>query len=120
MEEKIKNNEVMSDEELDKISGGNEIECEDDCSFLNALLYGRPERPRRYDRYDLYWKNHNTEIENAWKAAGVDAVVYSGVYFNDGKNIYKVDGKVVTQEQARQHAMNVIGKHFDHRYEWDW
>ena len=56
------------------------------------------------------------EVENAWAKLGVT------VELNDNLGIpnkYFLKGNQITQEQARQHAMNVVGKQMTEK-DWNW
>lgn len=109
--------EVMSDEELDNVAGGNAEEMVNDSRFLNSLNGS-------CDRYGL-WKiafsagAYNEEIEKAWATVGIKAEVSSGQGGFGKKNKYYLNGQQITQEQARQHAMNVTGHHMKES-DWKW
>lgn len=106
--------EIMSEDELDKVSGGNVADLADDSRFLNTLLRGRP---GQCDRYGQWRVRFNTEeIYNAWRSVGVDCYMPA----NDRDILYKIDGKPVSREEAWAHAEKVVGKHFEKRIEWDW
>jgi len=107
----------LSDNSLDFVSGGDNDETADDSRFLNVLLAGRPGQCDRYGATRIFFESHEKEIKNAWAAVGVLAEL------NDGwtvvGNFYLAGGKWVSQEEARQYAMNYIGKHIT-RAQWDW
>ena len=115
---------TLDTEELDAVAGGTYSETADDSRFLNVLLRGHPAQPERvgerrlelgnttYENSDYAQKK--AEIRNAWHAVGVK------VTFNaHGSNIYIVNNKYVTAQQARQHAMDVMGKQMK-RSDWYW
>ena len=108
-DEKILQEETLSNEELDNVAGGNSSETADDSHFLNVLT-GKCDR---YGEWIISREGHTPEIEKAWAFAGVEAHLNS---FNNGyarTNKYKrMDtGESLTQEQARQYAMNYLGRH---------
>ena len=109
--------EKMSDEELDKVAGGNAQEMANDSRFLNSLN----------GSCDRYGENRimfsagyfNEEIEKAWATVGIKAEVSSGAGGFGKRNKYYVDGQQITQEEARQHAMKVTGHHMTEK-DWKW
>jgi len=110
----------LSENILSQVSGGTATETADDSRFLNVLLQGKPGQCDRYGTFRIRIQDHEVEIERAWKAAGVDATISSGdLLFEGFPNKYKVNGITVTQEQARQHAMKVIGRQLKVS-DWNW
>ena len=114
MNTKIFANEILIDEEMEKVSGGSAGELADDSRFLNSLNGST-------DRYGTFKSCFNGmeisgKIKQAWKKVGVDVRTDYGWFFD---NTYRIDGKKVSQEKARQHAMEVTGHHMEKR-EWDW
>ena len=105
----------LTNEELESVSGGLMKEIAEDSRFLNVLLRGRPEQCDRYGEWRIAWGDHEDEIEKAWASVGVN------VYLSrDGYNTYRIsNGEAVTQEEARQYAMNFVGRHLN-RSDWDW
>ncbi|MBE8952041.1 MAG: hypothetical protein SR1Q7_02715 [Quinella sp. 1Q7] len=107
--------EAMSDEELSMVAGGTKSETENDSRFLNSLNGS-------CDRYGAFRVcNEDScvpEIENAWATVGIKAKlkVKPGI---GSENEYYLDGKEITQEEARQHAMNVTGHHMTEK-DWNW
>ncbi len=105
--------ELMSDEELDKVAGGSPGQTADDSRFFNSLNGST----NRYDAYDVYhWDKGEDEVEAAWSKVGITAELYDEIGVN---NKYFLNGNQITQEQARQHAMNVVGKQMKES-EWKW
>ena len=110
----------ISDNSLNLVSGGTKQQTADDSRFLNVLLYHRPYQCDRYGEYRVSSGDHDIEIETAWASVGVQVAFDSGTLVRDGcTNHYYVHGKEVTQEQARQYAMDVVGVHLT-RAQWDW
>lgn len=117
-EEKKISDEIMSDDELDNVSGGvNYARLADDSRFLNVLLRGREGHCDRYGSWRVRF--NKKEVINAWKSVGVDCYANSSVFGESGINTYEINGKAVTQEQAWAHAEQVVGKHLE-QSEWDW
>ncbi len=103
---------ALDTEQMDDVAGGTYHETADDSRFLNVLLQGHPAQPDRYGerKLDLDYANNASryaEIRAAWNACGVH-LQYIGTVEKD--NVYYIGNKEVTQEQARQHAMNVMGR----------
>jgi len=105
----------LTNEELESVSGGLMKEIAEDSRFLNVLLRGRPEQCDRYGEWRIAWGDHDVEIAKAWAAVGVNVG-----FDRDGDNGYCIiNGEAVTQEEARQYAMNFVGRHLK-RSDWDW
>ena len=108
--------ELMSDEELEKVSGGTTTEMADDSRFLNSLNGSCD----RYGEWRIGTQYHGEEITKAWATVGVKAELHSGFIFSKGEpNKYFIGSQQVTQEQARQHAMKVTG-HYMTEEDWKW
>ena len=125
-EEKIKKIndalEKLSDEELDQVAGGKAWQMADDSRFLNVLLAGKPGQCDRYGPLKMYllsgfYSGYIGEIENAWSHVGIEAHLNSGFIGNK----YKIMGtdQSLTQEQARQYAMNYVGRQLKES-DWNW
>lgn len=99
-EEKFED-EIMSDEELDGVAGGNCYESSNDSRFLNTLNGSC----KRYTSAQVFFEGKENEIEKAWATVGITAELDSDI-----DNKYFLNGKQITQEDARQHAMKVVGK----------
>jgi len=110
----------LSDNSLNFVSGGTCYETADDSRFLNVLLAGRPGQCDRYGSYRCWGGDHDKEIEAAWASVGIYVELHSGFLFSTGDdNTYWLNGKWMSQEDARQYAMDVVGKHLT-RAQWDW
>ena len=99
--------ELMSDEELDQVAGGTANQMADDSQFLNELT-GKQDR---YGSFRCWFEGVRIgkELTKSWAAVGV-TYVYSQNW-NDCK--YSIDGRDVSQQEARNHAMRVTGHHMD-------
>ena len=112
--------EKLSDEELDEVAGGDCYEMADDSRFLNSLNGS----VNRYGATHM-WLYHGTrgpELQQAWAKLGIEMTYKGGMnWFKNsyGYNTYKLDGKQITQEEARQHAMEVTG-HYMEEKDWKW
>ena len=101
--------EQLSDEELEKVAGGETAETADDSRFLN-ILTGKCDR---YGEWRIEHEGHTAEIEKAWAYAGVEAHLnsFNNCYARPNKYKRMDTGESLTQEQARQYAMNYLGRH---------
>ena len=112
-------NKALDVEEMENVAGGSYDQTADDSRFLNVLLRGHPAQCDRYGekKIKLDYANNDrrfAEIEAAWKVCGVEAKVKKSY-----ANHYYIDGFEVTQSQAMNHAMNVMGKKLK-KSDWYW
>ena len=109
--------EVMSDAELEGVAGGNAQQMADDSRFLNSLNGSCD----RYGAFKIGFSAgaYNEEIEKAWATVGIKAEVSSPMGDFGADNKYYLNGRQITQEEARQHAMNVTGHHMTES-DWKW
>ena len=117
IDNKILEDAAMSDEELDNVAGGTSYEMADDSRFLNSLngscdRYGAT----RIIFNGMFSDSIKTEVENAWAKVGIKARFD---YDYGTSNVYSLNGRKITQEQARQHAMEVTGHHMTES-DWKW
>ena len=111
-DEKILKDELLSDEELEQVAGGKAEETAADSRFLNSLNGSC----RRYTKYSINSIN-KPSIKNAWAQVGIQADLSpSGSH---SPNRYYLNGHRITQEQARQHAMDFVGKQMKES-DWNW
>ena len=105
---------AMSDEELDNVAGGTCYEMADDSRFLNSLNGSCD----RYGATKIFFSGSSKreELKAAWLTVGIETKLSKNL---SGNNEYYLDGKQITQEQARQHAMNVVGKQMSES-DWKW
>ena len=111
----ILRDEILKDEQLDAIAGGKSVQMADDSRFLNSLngscdRYGTT----NIDLSLLFSSSKEKEIKNAWATVGITAKLYRAI-----DNEYFLNGQGISQEQARQHAMNVVGKQMTES-DWQW
>ncbi|MBR5914157.1 MAG: hypothetical protein IKZ58_07345 [Selenomonadaceae bacterium] len=121
-EEKIMNDEMMSDDELGQVAGGNIYEIADDSRFLNSLNGSTDRYGATKCFLDATSISDNTEA--AWAALGIKCVslgIKSSGYNSVGNthNKYYLNGQQISQEEARQHAMKVTG-HYMTEKDWKW
>ncbi|MBO4401772.1 MAG: hypothetical protein J5809_08000 [Selenomonadaceae bacterium] len=107
--------ETMSDEELEGVAGGNCYESADDSRFLNSLN-GSTDRYGERRIAFTPGTSIEEEIQRGWKTVGIDFEWRGGG--NIG-NHYRLNGREISQEQARQHAMKVTGKQMTES-DWKW
>ncbi len=116
---RLHSDKMLTVDEMEDITGGTAEEWADDSRFLNVLLGGHV-----VDRWGpKYAADHISEITFAWQEVGVVAMTAEsgteGVGNDHGHNQYFINGKKVTHEQARQHAMKVTGKYLKPS-DWNW
>ena len=70
----------------------------------------------RYGSTKIFFEIGASEVEEAWKTVGIEANFDNALC---GKNVYKLNGKQISQEEARQHAMKVTG-HYMNESDWKW
>ena len=110
--------EIMSDDELDNVAGGNCYESADDSRFLNSLNGSC----NRYGATRVWYEGTDLteEIEKAWATVGIKASLTHGFFRTDiAANKYYLNGQEISQAQARQHAMDVTGKQMTEA-DWNW
>ena len=108
--------EIMSDEELDKVAGGTLRESADDSRFLNVLLHGT-DKYHQCDRYSgariFFDGNAPVDIVNSWKSLGIE------IEHNFSANTYMLHGKKISRAEAWAHAESLVGKHLTEA-QWNW
>jgi len=109
----IPKDEILSKEQLEQVVGSNCFEAADDTRFLNSLN-GSTDRFGAFKCF-LSGRPIIKMIEDAWAKLGIKADIGTG----SKKNTYYYKGNEITQEQARQHAMQVTG-HYMSRSDWEW
>ncbi|MBR2180004.1 MAG: hypothetical protein IJ862_06400 [Selenomonadaceae bacterium] len=114
IDEKKLANAAMSDEELDNVAGGTCYEMADDSRFLNSLNGSF----NRYGATRCFFSSSygREKLKEAWLTVGIETKLSKSLSVN---NEYYLDGKQITQEQARQHAMEVVGKQMTES-DWKW
>ena len=111
--------EMLTDEELDAVAGGEAHEMVNDSRFLNTLT-GKCDRYGEF-RISFSAGAFNEEIEKAWASVGVKAKVSSGLGGFGKDNTYQRmdNGQSLTQAEARQYAMNFVGRQLKES-DWNW
>ena len=115
--EDIKKEELnLTEEELEKISGGTLGETADDSRFLNVLLRGTNYyRCDRYGTFILFMKDSAVrDVEKCWASLGI-TYTSSVIYGNE----YILNGQPLSREEAWAYAEKLAGRHLD-RKDWDW
>ena len=111
--------EIMSDEELDKVAGGSPGELADDSRFLNVLLHKTTKYHQcdRYGEWRMYWsKPARDDVVKSWNSLGIE-ITYSTSGFITNK--YRLNGKSISREEAWAHAESLVGKHLT-KAQWNW
>ena len=101
-DEKILENEILSDEELEKISGGDVGESLADMEKFAS--YGRQIRGKYFDIENFY--NYLVALKNTFGDYGVDVRIFNGAEHNK----YIIDGKEVSREDAWKHIEKQLKK----------
>ena len=115
IDEKKLANAAMNDDELDNVAGGTCYQMADDSRFLNSLNNSCD----RYGATKIWFDNDKIkEITKAWSTVGIKAELNNSI-IDEYSNKYYLDGKEISQEEARQHAMKVTGHHMTES-DWKW
>lgn len=101
-------------EELEQVSGGSCYQLADDSRFLNSLNKSTD----RWNAFRMYMDDYSKgmAIQKAWGQLGISLDFVEDL---SGNNVYRLNGQVISQEQARRHAMEVTG-HFMTTKDWNW
>ena len=111
--------EIMSDEELDKVSGGTSGELADDSRFLNVLLQGTNKYHQcdRYGEWRMLWSpGARDDLTKSWNSLGIEITYSTSCLI---KNTYRLNGKEISQADAWAHAESLVGKHLT-KEQWNW
>ena len=109
--------EIMSDEELDKVAGGTLRELADDSRFLNVLLHGTNKYHQcdRYSGFTMFLSEPALyDLRKSWNSLGIE--------LEDSRfvgNTYKLNGKEISRAEAWAHAESLVGKHLT-KEQWNW
>ena len=103
---------MLDENQLDAVAGGNYTESMLDTQFLNVLMQGMEGQPPSMDIYFVVGHGEPC-LKRAWSKLGVEFKF--GVRHDP--NEYSIDGKKVSREDAMNHAMEVVGKHITEK---DW
>ena len=109
--------EIMSDDELDKVAGGSPGELADDSRFLNVLLHGTNKYHQcdRYGDFRLFWSDDSrNDLIKSWNSLGIELEGSFCKY-----NTYKLNGNKISREEAWAHAESLVGKHLT-KEQWNW
>ena len=95
--------ELMSDEELEQVAGGNYDECVADMNFLRQCEVDVGDYDPDYDPLFL-------RVEEAWAKVGIKCSAWAMDYnVSVYKNKYYLDGKEISHLKACEHAAAVQG-----------
>ena len=109
--------EIMSDDELDKVAGGTLRESADDSRFLNVLLQGTNKHHQcdRYGGFTMFCdESARKDLKKSWNSLGIE--------LEDSfceNNTYMLHGKKISREEAWAHAEKLVGKHLT-KEQWNW
>ena len=99
--------EIMNDEELDNVAGGTNAESAADSKFLNNLLKGTIYyQCKSYSEKDLYDDlEARLDVLLSWKSVGIEIKLA-----DKDKNLYLLNGKEISRDEALAHAKKIVGK----------
>ena len=106
---------ILKEEQLDQVAGGTWAQTADDSRFLNSLNGST----NRYGGSIISITSSTRieeEIQRGWATVGIEFTWHGG-YSRD--NEYYLNGKKISQGEARRHAMEVTGKLMDVS-DWNW
>ena len=106
MANEILKDEILKDEELEQVAGGNVSNTASDSQFLRDVGvdptlkgWGNSDTNKRFDEISGY-------VKEAWAKAGID---FTGN--KDGDNVYKLGGNTITRKEAYEYVMKLKKKH---------
>ena len=111
--------EMLTDDELDKVAGGTSGESADDSRFLNVLLQGTNKYHQcdRYGEWRIFWSiGARDDLTKAWNSLGIEVENNFGAF---SYNTYRLNGKEISREEAWAHAEKLVGKHLT-KEQWNW
>lgn len=97
MAEEILKDEIMSDEKLEQVAGGNMGQTSYDSELLYA--YGLLDDYHGLLHMNFHWKSDSAEVDAGWRKAGITCVSKPGSKRN-GSNQYFLNGKEITHNEA--------------------
>lgn len=101
--------EIMSDDELDQVTGGNYSQAADDSKFLYD--YGLNNNWHSAGSMAFFWLSYSPEVDAGWAKAGITCVTaWSG--YKDNK--YFINGKEISRDEAYAHVRANFQKIRDH------
>ena len=109
--------EIMSDDELDKVAGGTLRESANDSRFLNVLLHGTNKYHQcdRYGEFRMFCaESSRNDLIKSWNSLGIEIEQSRFV-----GNTYKLNGKEISRAEAWAHAESLVGKHLTEA-QWNW
>ena len=99
-DEKILQDEILSDEQLENVVGGGANQTQGDSDFLNKLGYNHKSR-------NSWGYIDHMSVTRAWGVAGIACKAY---YIGDDfDNEYYLEGKKISRKDAFKHAMQKRG-----------
>ena len=109
-DEKIFEDELMSDEELDKVAGGDWRQTCDDSHMLYHFglcrdCYSEKSIANQTISYFQSSTLADADVQAGWKKAGVDFVPSFG-----GTNKYSINGVEVSRDEAHLHVYKMFGE----------
>lgn len=97
-DEKILDEELLDDDDLEEVAGGTEQETNYDFNFLNRIL---PTIKPGFDS-EVYGTSKGLRTYAMWEAVGVE------FQENNGANEYWINGQQVSRKNAIRHAKGIF------------
>lgn len=104
MAEKNFADEVMSDDELDKVAGGGTAQTGGDEGFLASMGYMSNKDTSGFELV-FNWNEVSKNVDDGWSKAGVTCVTKFGA----PDNLYSIGGKPVSRKEAFAHVLRQKG-----------
>ena len=115
MTNEILNGEMLNEEQLDLVTGCTWGQTSDDSKFLNSLN-GSTDRYGATRIACTPGTKIEEEVQRGWATVGITFTWHGG---DISDNEYYLNGKKISESDARRHAMEVTGKFMDVK-DWDW
>lgn len=109
-DDKIYDDELMTNEELDKVAGGTYQETAEDSEFL--WCYGLC---NKYSEGTIsitagMRTNRSDEVKAGWAKVGIEYEYHGGTGLFAKSNKYYMNGKEISRQDAARHVMNIYGE----------
>ncbi|MBQ6298267.1 MAG: hypothetical protein IJK81_11400 [Selenomonadaceae bacterium] len=96
--------EKLNDEQLEKVAGGTYHQTAGDAHFLHALDPNSCVELNEFLIAFSYGTYYEETVKNAWAKYGVELEYHGGAITD---NVYKINGKEVSRDEAFAHARAV-------------
>ena len=99
MAKEILKDEILSDEELEKVAGG----TTEDTAYDSRFLYerGLVDDWHGETATDLHWVSYSAAVDEGWRKAGITCVtVHSDLERHEYDNRYYLNGQQISRDEA--------------------